>query len=273
MAIPVSSSSVPDCDTLGRKRALRQRTDERRDGSRAGTEEDRRTVRSHDEEELLRAAQSGDRRAAERLIEPYRKKIAGYLAKRTRTREDAEDLVQDVLSYVSQRLSSFRRECPFSHWVFRIAISRLTNYYERVIPRYTASESFEELAETDPARLQHHGPSVCPEQVVERKQSLETLLAAVREACNSHQEYTLLRRWDGESYEEIALVLQQTATTARSHYRRGMKNLVRHLSRRWAELPEDLQADLRELEKEEASTGETARGKAKQSLSCPDENA
>src|SRR5512132_3189898 len=84
---------------------------------------------------LLDAARSGDRQAAGKLLEQHRGLVTSYLAKRTRTAEDRDDLVQNVLLRATRNLHSFRSDCPFSQWLLRIAANELANYYERSLGR------------------------------------------------------------------------------------------------------------------------------------------
>lgn len=73
------------------------------------------------ENQLVDRAQQGDERAFTELVEPWRKPLFGYIYRMVTHRADAEDLLQDVLIRVLERLPQFRREARFKSWLFGIA--------------------------------------------------------------------------------------------------------------------------------------------------------
>lgn len=55
------------------------------------------------------------------LIDRYSEQVYALIVKVVRNREDAEELLQDVFMKVYKNLSSFRGDCSFSTWIYRIA--------------------------------------------------------------------------------------------------------------------------------------------------------
>lgn len=74
-----------------------------------------------EETQLVAHARAGDEAAFLRLVEPWRKPLFGYIYRMVTQRQDAEDLLQDVLVRVLESLSQFRGESRFKSWVFGIA--------------------------------------------------------------------------------------------------------------------------------------------------------
>ncbi|MGH9704217.1 MAG: RNA polymerase sigma factor [Candidatus Acidiferrales bacterium] len=74
-----------------------------------------------EEASLLNRAQQGDQAAFTSLVEPWRAPLFGYIYRMTTQRQDAEDLLQDVLVRVLESLPQFRREARFKSWLFGIA--------------------------------------------------------------------------------------------------------------------------------------------------------
>jgi RNA polymerase sigma-70 factor (ECF subfamily) len=75
-----------------------------------------------DEElKLVERAQQGDRAAFGSLVEPWRKPLFGYIYRMVALRQDAEDLLQDVLIRVLEDIRSYRGEARFKSWLFGIA--------------------------------------------------------------------------------------------------------------------------------------------------------
>jgi RNA polymerase sigma-70 factor, ECF subfamily len=70
---------------------------------------------------LVERARQGDRTAFGTLVEPWRKPLLGYIYRMVTLRQDAEDLLQDVLVRVLENLREYRGEAPFKSWLFGIA--------------------------------------------------------------------------------------------------------------------------------------------------------
>ena len=73
------------------------------------------------EAQLVERARSGDEAAFTELVEPLRQPLFAYVYRMVTLRQDAEDLLQDVLVRVLQSLPSFRGEARFKTWLFGIA--------------------------------------------------------------------------------------------------------------------------------------------------------
>jgi len=73
------------------------------------------------EASLVALAREGDRAAFGSLVEPWRKPLFGYIYRMVTLRQDAEDLLQDVLVRVLENLREYRGEAPFKSWLFGIA--------------------------------------------------------------------------------------------------------------------------------------------------------
>jgi RNA polymerase sigma-70 factor (ECF subfamily) len=73
------------------------------------------------EAQLIERALLGDKAALGELVEPLRKPLFSYIYRMVTLRQDAEDLLQDVLVRVLQSLPGFRGEARFKTWLFGIA--------------------------------------------------------------------------------------------------------------------------------------------------------
>jgi RNA polymerase sigma factor (sigma-70 family) len=85
---------------------------------------------------LLERLQAGDEQALAELAEAYRTKIYQLAFRYLRSREDAEEVTQDVLFKVYRKVGEFRGDAALSSWIYRItfnaAMSRLrTVKYQR----------------------------------------------------------------------------------------------------------------------------------------------
>jgi RNA polymerase sigma-70 factor (ECF subfamily) len=78
-------------------------------------------TQSQEEAALVTRARQGDTDAVDSLLEPWRKPLFGYIYRMVALRQDAEDLLQDVLVRVLENIREFRGQAPFKSWLFGIA--------------------------------------------------------------------------------------------------------------------------------------------------------
>jgi RNA polymerase sigma-70 factor (ECF subfamily) len=73
-----------------------------------------------DESALIRAAQSGDSRAFEELVRMYDQSVLRLALNLLRSPEDANDIYQEAFLRVFKNLHTFRFDCSFHTWLYRI---------------------------------------------------------------------------------------------------------------------------------------------------------
>src|SRR3954464_4866160 len=74
------------------------------------------------EAELIAAVLKGDPASFEPLIERYSPRIFATARRYARRDSEVEDIVQEVWSKAYQKLSSFRGDARFEHWLMRLAV-------------------------------------------------------------------------------------------------------------------------------------------------------
>ena len=86
----------------------------------------------YDEEELVRAAQRGQRDAFARLYETHVERVYRYLLSRLGQHADAEDVTAEVFIRAMKALSSYKaRGTPLMAWLYRIAHNQAVNYLKK----------------------------------------------------------------------------------------------------------------------------------------------
>src|SRR5438876_11264131 len=88
------------------------------------------------DEALLARLQAGDEQAVADLAQAYSSKVYQLAFRYLRNKEDAEEVMQDVLYKVYRKVGAFRGDAALSSWIYRItfnaAMSRLrTAQYQR----------------------------------------------------------------------------------------------------------------------------------------------
>ena len=73
-----------------------------------------------EETALIRAAQAGDHGAFEQLVRAYDQSVLRLAMNLLRSPEDAHDVYQEAFLRVYRNLNSFRFDCSFHTWLYRI---------------------------------------------------------------------------------------------------------------------------------------------------------
>jgi RNA polymerase sigma-70 factor (ECF subfamily) len=163
---------------------------------------------------LLRRARAGETRALAELLEPFRDSVFRLAYHVTGHAEDAEDLAQDALIRIAQRLHTYRGDCAFRTWAYRVALNVCLTARSRRRPGAT---------ETALDRLPGHDPG--PEARALDQELDERVRREIQSLPARYREAVLLRITRDLSYEEVAEVLGLPFNTARTRIYRGIERL------------------------------------------------
>lgn len=70
----------------------------------------------------IAAVLQGDTASFEPLVLKYQARVFATARRYSRNENEVEDIVQEVFIKAFQKLSSFRGEAPFEHWLMRLAV-------------------------------------------------------------------------------------------------------------------------------------------------------
>ncbi|HUP04055.1 MAG TPA: sigma-70 family RNA polymerase sigma factor [Bryobacteraceae bacterium] len=162
-----------------------------------------------EDDDLVRAAAEGDRRAFGELYVRHARMVHGILLARV-PREAAEDLLHDVFVAALERLGGLRSARAFRGWLLAIARNRATDYFR-------TNGGSEPLENTEARR--GHGPGV----------EAFLILDQIRSLPEAYRETLILRLVEGMTGPEIARQTGLTPDSVRVNLCRGMKMLRRLL--------------------------------------------
>ncbi len=92
-----------------------------------------------DESALIRAAQDGDQDAFERLVRNYDQAVLRLAMNLLRSPEDAYDIYQEAFLRVYRNIHSFRFDCSFHTWLYRIVTNLCLDHLRKKKVRKTES--------------------------------------------------------------------------------------------------------------------------------------
>ena len=179
------------------------------------------------DELLLKKAQRGDPEAFELLMADLESLVWRVCWHYTGNREDASDCGQEAMIKIWRGLSSFRFDCAFETWVYRIAANCSLDFLRKAgrIPE-TSLEPMKEEGFDPP------DPSPGTEEQVLRKEEYAGLREAVASLPEDQRDALVLTQLEGKSYEEAARLLSVTEGTVKSRVNRARSRLREFIRRR-----------------------------------------
>ena len=177
------------------------------------------------DELLLRRARQGDADAFEQLMTPLEKLIWRVCWHYTGQRETASDCAQEAMIKSWRPLDSYRGDCAFESWVYRIAANCSMDAMRK--KKRDRSESIEPLKEAgfDPA-----DPEPGTEEKViaaERKRQLRECITRLPE---DQRDALVMTQLEGMSYEDAARRLDVSEGTIKSRVNRAKAKLKEWLT-------------------------------------------
>ena len=176
-----------------------------------------------DDTMLIREAQRGNRAAFEELVRHYDQAVLRLALHLTGTEHDAQDVYQDAFLKAYKNIGSFRFECSFYTWVYRIAANLCIDHQRRDSrATHLPYENDDRAGGVGEGTLLDGTPHDQPFDRTRDAELGRRLRAAIAELTPEHRAVILLREVDGLSYEEISQVLQCPKGTvmSRLHYAR-----------------------------------------------------
>lgn len=197
---------------------------------------------SDKQSEELRLARAGDQQAFERLVEPYHHEILVHCYRILGSFEDAEDMQQEALVRVWNRLDSFEGRSSLRAWLYKIAtnacLDALDSRRARGLPRelYERGDPKKPLpaplsgttwVEPFPDEMIDGQPNIYPEAVYDVRESVTLAFVAALQKLPGRQRAVLLLRdvlgWDTSETAEILDMTSAAVNSALQRARETMK--------------------------------------------------
>ena len=179
------------------------------------------------ERQLITRLGRGDEAAVRELADQYGSRIFQLAMRYMKSREDAEEVTQDVLMKVYRKIGAFRGDAALSSWIYRItfntAMSRLrSTRLERAVDQERDRLLSAELDEpTYRTPRQPADWSRMPDEAVLRAQLRQAVARAIAELPEIYRAPVVLRDIQGLSTEEASTRLKLKDQTLKSRLHRG----------------------------------------------------
>jgi RNA polymerase sigma factor (sigma-70 family) len=161
-----------------------------------------RLLRLQKDDRLIAMMRGGHERAFEVLFERYNTRLLAFCQHMLSSREDAEDVLQEVFVAAHNAILADERDLNVRPWLYRIARNRCLNHLRKPVPDGQ-----------DTMDVHPHENGATTAERVQNREEFRQLIADVGTLPETQRTALLLREVDSMSYEEIA---QATATTVPS---------------------------------------------------------
>ncbi len=180
-----------------------------------------------DEAGLIRAAQTGDGAAFERLVRAYDQSVLRIAMNMLRSPEDAHDVYQETFLRVYRNLHSFRFDCSFHTWLYRIVTNIcLDHLRKRKVRR--EEQSTVETDEGPVDRMQNveePAPYADPERQTQSRQLAGQIETALGDLSPRERVVFELRHYQGLRLKNIGEVLGTSEEAAKNCLFRATQKL------------------------------------------------
>jgi RNA polymerase sigma-70 factor (ECF subfamily) len=180
--------------------------------------------------ELVLLLQQGDEPAFKKLVDEWQNMVYNTAVGIVQNEEDADDITQEVFIQVYQSVSSFKGESKFSTWLYRVTVSKALDH-EKKKKRKKRFGIVQSLFGGDGEEQIHAVEFNHPGVQMEKKEKAGELFNALKLLPDKQRIAFTLHKLEGQSYQEVAEIMNTTLYAVESLMGRAKTNLKKELSK------------------------------------------
>ena len=162
-------------------------------------------LRLQSDERLVALTRRGNQAAFESLVARYQARLLAFCRHMLGSREDAEDVLQEVFAAAFNAMVADERPINVRPWLYRIARNRSLNHLRR--HQAIGVDSMD-------VHLAENGTTTADK--VHRREEFRLLMGDVQQLAETQRTALLLREIDALSYEQIAEAMETTVPSVKS---------------------------------------------------------
>jgi RNA polymerase sigma factor (sigma-70 family) len=193
------------CETGGKPVPRRVEVSSLRYSGAAGLRGPTPLLRLQGDERLVVLTRRGNQAAYEALVARYQARLLAFCRHMLSSREDAEDVLQEVFAAAFNAMLADDRPINVRPWLYRIARNRCLNHLRKQTAIGVDSMDI---------HLAEHGTTTADK--VHDREDFRQLVADVQTLAETQRTALLLREIDALSYEQIAEAMETTVPSVKS---------------------------------------------------------
>ncbi len=170
------------------------------------------------ESELIKSFLNGNESAFNKIAAEYQKKIYWHARRMLGNHIDADEVTQEVLIVIYNKLHTFNFQSTLFTWIYRITSTRCLNFIKkRNVKRFMFLD--------DPSVREIETKSDIVNEV-EDKEKLEKLNFVLQKLPAKQREVFIMRQFDQLSYDEIAQIKGKSVGALKANYFHALKKVT-----------------------------------------------
>jgi RNA polymerase sigma-70 factor (ECF subfamily) len=168
--------------------------------------------------ELVKSFIAGDESAFNKIVQKYQQKIYWHARRMTGNHLDADEIVQEVLIVLYEKLKDFKFQSSLYTWIYRITVTRSINFLKK--------RNLKKIFSIDdklPKTMKSSEDIVGNLEVKEKFEKLEKVLQKV---SPKQREVFIMRSFDELSYEEISQITGGSVGGLKANYFHAVKKIM-----------------------------------------------
>lgn len=173
------------------------------------------------DQELVKDFLNGDESSFNKIVNKYEHKIYWHARRMTGNHLDADEVVQEVLLVMYNKLKDFQFKSSLYTWIYRIVSTRSLNH----IRKKTIKNFFS--IDDSPIDIQDFSDDVVKNlEVKEKLKKIDNLLQSLPV---KQREVFIMRHYDELSYEEISELTGKSIGGLKANYFHAVKKILEQM--------------------------------------------
>jgi RNA polymerase sigma factor (sigma-70 family) len=187
--------------------------------------------------ELIVQLQQGDETAFKKLVDEWQHMVYNTALSIVQNEEDADDITQEVFIQVFRSVGSFKGDSKFSTWLYRITVSKALDH-EKKMKRQQRGGFVQQLFGVSAVEQKQVTEFNHPGVQLEKKEKANELFSALKLIPDNQRIAFTLHNLEGQSYREIAEIMNTSLFAVESLIGRAKTNLKKELSKYYKNIQE-----------------------------------
>ncbi|QHV97095.1 RNA polymerase sigma factor [Spirosoma endbachense] len=179
---------------------------------------------------LIEPIRQGNESAFRQLYEATKSRVFNTALSYVRTREDAEEITQDVFVEVFRAIEAFKGDANITTWLYRITVNKSLDFLKQK-KRQKRFAFFTSLFDHSTGEVLHHPTDfIHPGVALENQENAAMLFKAIDKLPDKQKTAYILTRIEALSNTEAASVMVVSVGAVESLLQRATENLKKQLA-------------------------------------------